>query len=445
MSRNNKVVWSEGLFLRPQHFQQQDRYIERYVELRSGVLRADGWGFAELEIDRDLLAVGRLALRRARGVFPDGTPFSMPDDDPLPPPLEIDPQLRDRVVFLALPLRRPGRADLDRRPDSDRLVRYRVRDHEALDATAAGSDAVAPLEVCALNARCLFAGDPVEDFACIPLAQIVEVRNDRQVVLDEGFVPSVVDLRASTRLAGFATELVGLLHQRGDALADSDTASGRGGAAEIADFLLLQCINRNEPLAAHYAASRQVHPEAFYRACAGLAGELATFTVASKRPAALPAYRHDDLRRSFEPLFAALRASLLAVRERTAVPIPIELKKYGVRVATVADRSLYDGAAFVLAVRADLPADELRTRFPNLLKIGPVEKIRDLVNLQLPGIRLSAMAVAPRQIPYHAGSVYFELDRANSFWPQLKTSGAMAMHLGGEFPGLELEFWAIRA
>ena len=34
MTQNNKVVWSEGLFLRPQHLQQQERYLERYVDLR---------------------------------------------------------------------------------------------------------------------------------------------------------------------------------------------------------------------------------------------------------------------------------------------------------------------------------------------------------------------------------------------------------------------------
>ena len=34
MSWHNKVVWSEGLFLRPQHFQQQDRYIEHLVDGR---------------------------------------------------------------------------------------------------------------------------------------------------------------------------------------------------------------------------------------------------------------------------------------------------------------------------------------------------------------------------------------------------------------------------
>ncbi len=99
---------------------------------------------------------------------------------------------------------------------------------------------------------------------------------------------------------------------------------------------------------------------------------------------------------------------------------------------------------FVLAVRADTPAEELRRRFPSQLKIGPVEKIRDLVNLQLPGIALQPIPVAPRQIPYHAGFVYFELDQANELWSQLKASGGIALHVGGEFPGLKMEFWAIR-
>jgi type VI secretion system protein ImpJ len=31
MSAYNKVLWSEGLFLRPQHFQQQSRFIERFL------------------------------------------------------------------------------------------------------------------------------------------------------------------------------------------------------------------------------------------------------------------------------------------------------------------------------------------------------------------------------------------------------------------------------
>ena len=99
----------------------------------------------------------------------------------------------------------------------------------------------------------------------------------------------------------------------------------------------------------------------------------------------------------------------------------------------------------LLAARADVPAEDLRRRFPSQLKIGPVEKIRDLVNLQLPGVPVHAVPVAPRQIPYHAGFVYFELDQSHELWGQLKTSGGVAMHVAGEFPNLAMEFWAIRS
>ena len=125
MSSNSRVVWSEGLFLRPQHFQQQTRYFERYVEGRGRALRAHSWGFSELEIERDLLGIGKLGLRRAAGVFPDGTPFSMPDDDPLPPPLELTELVRDQRVYLALPLRKEGARESDRRtqPGTVRAIR----------------------------------------------------------------------------------------------------------------------------------------------------------------------------------------------------------------------------------------------------------------------------------------------------------------------------------
>jgi type VI secretion system protein ImpJ len=442
MSANNRVVWSEGLFLQPQHFQQQDRYVERYVESRCQSLISHSWGFTEIDIERDYLKIGKFGLRRAVGVFPDGTPVRMPDDDPLPEPIEIGAQARDQIIHLAVPLRRGDSVDVDRNA-GDELARHTLRQWEARDATSSSGNP-ALLEVSGLRSRFLLASDVTQAYACLPLAHLVECRPDKQVVLDEGFMPTVLHTRASTRLATFVTELLGLLHQRGEALGGRVAATGRGGAAEIADFLLLQAVNRYEPLFAHFAESAAVHPEDLFRVCVSAAGELATFTTPSKRAPALPGYRHDRLRESFEPVIAALRASLSAVLEQRAIPIPIESKKYGISVAAVTDRSLYSTAVFVLAARADVPAEELRRRFPAQLKIGPVEKIRELVNLQLKGVPVHAMPVAPRQIPFHAGFVYFELDQTNELWAQLQSSGGIALHLAGEFPGLALEFWAIR-
>jgi type VI secretion system protein ImpJ len=444
MSAYNKVVWSEGLFLQPQHFQQQDRYFERYIETRCQALIPHSWGFTELELERDFLAIGKVGVRRAAGVFPDGTPFRMPDDDAPPVAIDVAGQVRDQIAYLAVPLRRSDSLDIDRMASPDGLVRHDIRELEARDATSVSGDA-AVLEVAGLRTRLLLASDVTQAYACIPLAQIVECRADKTVVLDDAFIPTVLRARSSTRLATFMTELQGLLHQRGEALGGRVSASGRGSAAEIADFLMLQTINRFEPLVAHCAESGVLHPEDLYRLCVSAAGELATFTTPSKRTPAFPPYRHDRLRESFEPVIAALRAALSAVLEQRAIPIPIEPKKFGISVAVVADRSLYTTAMFVLAARADVPAEELRRRFPAQLKIGPVEKIRDLVNLQLPGVPVNAMPVAPRQIPFHAGFVYFELDQANELWGQLKNSGGMAMHVAGEFPGLAMECWAIRS
>ena len=56
-----------------------------------------------------------------------------------------------------------------------------------------------------------------------------------------------------------------------------------------------------------------------------------------------------------------------------------------------------------------------------------------------------ALPVAPRQLPYFAGTTYFELDRTSQYWAALARSGGIAIHVTGEVPGLELECWAIRS
>ena len=444
MSSHSRVIWSEGLFLQPQHFQQQERYFERYVEGRCQSLVPHSWGFTELEFEADFLRIGKAGLRHAAGVFPDGTPFRLPDDDPLPEPIDIGSDVRDQVLYLAVPLRRAGQLAADRDADGDALVRHDVHELQARNDTSSGGDP-ALLEVGALRTRLLLASEVTQAYACIPLAQIVECRADRQVVLNENFIPTVLQASAARRLAAFTTELLGLFHQRGEALAGRVAATGRGAAAEFAEFLMLQAINRFEPLLAHCAEAGNVHPELLFQIWVSAAGELATFTSTSKRPPRIPAYRHERLRDSFDPVIAALRESLSKVLVQSAISIPIEPKKFGISVAIVSDRSLYGSAVFILAARADVAAEDLRRRFPAQIKIGPAEKIADLVRLALPGVPLHAIPVAPRQIPYHAGFAYFELDQTVDLWDQLKDSGGIAMHVAGEFPGLALEFWAIRS
>ena len=73
------------------------------------------------------------------------------------------------------------------------------------------------------------------------------------------YLPPCIDYRAAPKLGGFVKELEGLLHQRGESLAGRASEAGRGGAAEIADFLLLQAVNRYEPIVAHLAETPNFH------------------------------------------------------------------------------------------------------------------------------------------------------------------------------------------
>jgi type VI secretion system protein ImpJ len=444
MSWKNKVIWSEGLFLQPQHFQQQDRYSESYVEGRSGSLRSYAWGFTELTIDKDLLSVGKLAISSARGVFPDGTPFNIPDDDNPPPPLDIEESHRDSVIYIGLSTRRAGATEIaNGEGDDEGLMRYEVREHEAKDVSAVTQQTV-PMRVATLRTRFLAEKDERSDYTCMGVAHAIEVKVDKQVLLEDSYVPPLLSVQANRQLAGFLSELQGLLHHRGEALAGRVSDSGKGGAAEIADFLLLQLTNEWEPFIAHYAAGHLLHPEELFRQLLRINGNLATFTSSTKRPGDPPAYRHDDLRTSFAPLMASLRESLSMVIEQSAIPIPLKERSFGIRVGKIADQSLIKDASFVLAASANIPVEELQRMLPAQMKIGSVENIRELVTVQMPGIGLRPLPVAPRQIPFHAGNVYFELDKSSEYWGSLENSGGFAMHVGGEVPGLNLEFWAIR-
>lgn len=446
MSQRNKVLWSEGLFLRPQHFQQQDRYLEGYVESRCRVLQTHSWGFSELVIDTDQLAIGKLAISRAKGVFPDGTPFSIPDVDRPPTPVDIDDSIRDCRVYLALPIRRDGEPEYCASEEDEGLARFVGHDVSVRDVseyTSSGSSNNADMRVGHLRTRLLLEQDQREDYACLGLADVVEAKADRSVTIDARYIAPTLDVRADGVLDRFTNELQGILHQRGQELAGRISSSGQGGAAEISDFMLLQSVNRFEPVVAHLAALDGLHPETLFQMLLGIAGDLATFSEA-RRPPEFPAYQHDNLALSFGPVIASLRESLTSKYESRAVPIALQAPRFGIRVGVMQDRTLLGTADFVLAVRADMPAEDLRAQFPPQTKIGSVEGIKRMVEAGVPGIRIAPLPVAPRQIPYHANFTYFQLDANSESWAELQNSGGFAIYVAGQFPGLDMQFWAIR-
>lgn len=444
MSWRAKVVWSSGMFLQPHHFQQETRYLERLVDARARCISPFAWGFSELELDEGLLALGKLGITRATGMLPDGTPFSMPQLDPLPAPLEIGADVKGELIYLALPVQREGLNEVDFATGSGdgELARYTAVEEDVRDNTDA-SDEPTTIQTGKLRLRLVRAKEAGEAYALLGVAVVAERRSDGQVTLERSYIAPQVAIDATAQLSASASLLHGLILQRAQALAGRMGQLSHG-VSELADFLMLQTLNRNEPVFSQHAATPNAHPRELHGDCLRLAGDLATLSSSARRPPEFPPYRHDDLARTFTPVFDALRGMLTAVLEQNAIQVELVDRKHGVRTAVVNDLELARSGTFVLAVNAQVPGEQLRQRFPAQTKIGPPEKIRDLVNLQLPGIGLRALPVAPRQLPFHAGYFYFELDRGGELWKPIEQNGSFAMHTAGDFPGLELELWAIR-
>ena len=443
---NNKVLWSEGMFLRTQHFQQFERYVEAQSQSAVRWTAPLGWGFARLELDEALLATGKIALSRAGGILPDGTVFDLPGTDDHPAPLDVPGELKDVLIHLALPIRREGGASarLIAPRAGEAALRWTGQEVEVGDIIA-GSDASAAITVGKLDLRIMHDGQERAGYVTLPLARLVEKRLDGSVVLDPAFVPTALDCAVSPRLTGYMAEMRGLLQHRGAAIANRLGTAGGKSTAEISDFLVLMLVNRNEAVLRHLGTLPGLHPETLYRTFAGLAGELATFTEAgSNRPPQFPPYDHGQLAASFAPLVAFLREALSAVFEQTAIPIPLEERAFGIRVAKVTDRSLFTDCVFVLAAKSSIDADLLRANLPKRTTIGAVERIRDLVNLQLGGAPIRALPAEPRQIPFRSGMLYFEVNTSSEDWRLIEQSGGVAVHVSGDVPDLTVELWAIR-
>jgi type VI secretion system protein ImpJ len=432
------------MFMRPQHFQQERRYFEHLIEARFHSANAYGWGFVNLELDHDRLASGQIALARAEAILSDGTPVVIPVEDISPIPIEVSKDISNELLYLCLPTLTSGQQEFFTQTGTGALIRYGARELAVRDNTSELANNSADIQVAQLKPELRFESQSLDGYAKIGVARVIECKSNKQVLLDDRYIPATLDAQSNITLNGFITEVYGLLKHRGEELAGR-VSGNQVGTAQTADFVMLQAINRLTPQIQHLTLIRGTHPMQLYVQLLGIAGELATFASQSKRAAEYGGYDHDDLAGTFAPVMADIREALGVLLERRAVPI--ELQEYAsanVFAGTIADSSLIANARFVLAVAADLPQDQIIQQFPTLVKLAAQEDISEIVGKQIPGIPLRVLSVAPPQIPYHTGSSYFEIETQVELWQGLNKTGALAIHLGRKFEGLRLELWAIR-
>jgi type VI secretion system protein ImpJ len=442
MSGKNRVAWREGMFLRPQHFQAQDRFIETQLRARVDGVRPWAWGFTEIVVDEDLATLGKFGVVRASGVMPDGTPFSIPDDLPPPEPLEVPGDARDAVIHLTLPAQQIGAVEF-READSKAVeARFLVDEGEVADAFS-DDRTTEPVEFGRPNLRFGVTRDQIYGRVTLGAVKVREVQN-KKLMFDDRFIPPSLSIDAARRLKGGLTDIIGRAEQRAEELAIRAVEATDGGSETFSSFLLLQALNRWVPMLQHLEGLPNVHAERLYEALVGLSGELATLIRAERKPPPLPRYDHENPQTCFDPVFDLLQSMLAAVFERSAVQMPLENAGPGAYVSKIVDHNLYKTGYFYLAVAAASPVEEIRGLFPQVAKLGPVQKMRQIVDSALPGVPLRHTPTPPPQLRVLPGYVYFELDRGVPDWAEFATAPALGLHVAGDWPQLKMELWCVK-
>jgi len=442
MSDINPIVWSEGMFLRPQHFQQQERHLtfqNAHILKTSEPYR---WGLFDFEIDKNLLALGQFGLHQLQCIFQDSTVALLPDHGKLPTSISVADNVIDQLVYIAVPIDKSTNLNVSDVSDAT-ITRYKFHDQNIMDTTI-GSDALETLQVAQLNCQLKLQSEDRSGYISFPIAKIIEVTEEGVVLLDNKYIPPCYTVQNFPVLFNIISEIAGMIKQRADILAARLNQS-QGGASSISDFLMLQLLNKYQPIFEHYHSITGLHPETLYMTLISFSGELATFSTPEKRAKKMPIYKHDELSTIFAYGMSIINHGLSSVLEQTAIQLPLKERQFGIHVAPIHDKKLLDRADLILAVKADVANEDIRQYLPSQIKIGSVDTIRDLVNNQLTGVKLTSLPVAPRQVPFHSGYHYFQLEKSSVHWDKLRISAGIALHFSGNYPGLALELWAINS
>ncbi|BET27447.1 type VI secretion system baseplate subunit TssK [Limnobacter thiooxidans] len=400
-----------------------------------------------MQLDADLLVAGRIGVLKATGYFPDGTYFSIPDKDPAPPCLTLAsfPNAGKVMLSLANPhWHAPQLEWQENGENADKQARLKFVG-ESVEMPNHHDPELEPQSVDVARLASFLSVDTQHQEGHVQL-QVCELLSSRngEIRINEAFIEPCLCSLQNSNIRRVLDAVLALLESKISQLRQRRIRKGSHNSSEIGDFLLLQACVQHRLIFAHLLGSKQVHPEAAYLRLLACLGSVTLYGDDSAADFS-PSYNHDNLRLCFDGVLTAIRNALAGLHDQHAIQIPLTPKPGGIHIGQITDRTLVDNAHFYLSVHALAPEELIQRQLPSTVKIGPVEKLRDLVNLNLPGVRLKSVQQSPAALPHYADHLCFQLEtRAEPLWKLLEQTGHLAIHYAGDLPELRLELWAVR-
>jgi len=438
---SSKILWGEGLFLRPQHFQQQDRYHEQRLHQSVQALHPYAWGVNQLQLDRDALANNSLRLLELSVRFQDGEFFDAPGADDLPDPVDLSqlPQSQQSITYYAaLPAFKPFGGNF-----GEGAVRYQQSNQDTPDLyTQAAS---AQLSYLKKTLRLVPEFDPRDSYTHFPLLRLRRAATGG-FELDASFVPPSLSLRAAPLLFLQLRRLLDALQAKVAALYGHHREPSKHviefRSGDMSSFWLLHTASSSFASLTHYFQHPALHPERLYEQLLGLAGALMTFSR-SWTLADLPPYQHNDPGPAFATLHQIIRELLDTVISSRYFAIALREVKPSYHHGMLDSGKIDDKTTFYVAVSAAMPASELVDVVPLRFKVGAPDDVDKFVLSAMPGVRLQHAPQVPAAVPVRPDALYFSIEAKGQMYERMLQAQSISIYVPSGIHDLKLELVAV--
>ncbi len=446
MNRSAKILWGEGLFLRPQHFQRQDLYHESRLVEFGRAAHPYLWGVRDVKFDTEAINAGVLRITSVTGILPDGEIVNAPDNDAPPEPVNlasIENIGNGVVFFLALPYLRDFGPNFSAQVSPGQAFRYHQCEEQAPDLYTNAIDS--ELTILKKSFRLLSEHDNREQYVSMPIAR-VRATSSGGYELDSAFVPPVLTIRSSPSIFLMARRLMEILQAKAQALygyhrePSLNVVEFRSG--DIASFWLLNTVNSAYASLQHLFHHPALHPERLFHELLKLAGQLLTFSKAYSL-SDLPIYKHADPGPEFARLDHIIRELIETVISSRYFSIALTEVKPAFHLGRIDPEKLTKNASYYLSVAADMPPADLVETAPLRIKVGAPDDVERMVSSAMPGVRLMAAPQVPAAIPVRPGCYYFSVEPHGALYERMIASGSIMVYVPAGFKNLKLELFAV--
>ena len=453
MSIPSKVLWGEGVFLRPQHFQQQDRYHEARLHQTALALHPYLWGVRRIEWDYDALKADRLRLQALSLMFQDGEIVDAPSSEPLPVAIDLStlpPSLQEVTWYAALPALAPGGGNAAPNvPHRDAQqaggARYSQSSSETPDLyTGAVSAEVSYLKK---SVRLVSDQEPLGAFDCVPVIRL------RRLVTggfepDPTFIPPGLSIASAPALKAMLDRLMDALQAKVQSLQGHMREPSRNviefRSGDVSSFWLLHTVSTSAAALMHYVRNPELHPERLFESLLALAGALMTY---SKQYALthLPHYRHDDMAQCFASLDHIIRDLLDTVISTKYFAIALSEEKPSYHLGKLDSGKIDQRTTLYLAVSASLSALELVEIVPLRVKAGAPDDVEKCVLTAMPGVKITHAPQVPAAIPVQPDTYYFALESKGMLYEQMLKAQSISIYVPSGIRDLRISLIAVTA